>query len=76
MSVAVGFAVPLANVFAISALSRGSGLGPLGVLGRIVRNPFFIASVSGMWSERQACRCLESFSRASTTSQAPPFPSR
>lgn len=48
MSVAVGFAVPLANVFAISALSRGSGLGPLGVLGRIVRNPFFIASVSGM----------------------------
>lgn len=48
MSVAVGFAVPLANVFAISALSRGSGLGPLGIFARILRNPFFIASVSGM----------------------------
>ena len=48
MSVAVGFAVPLANVFAIAALSRGSGLGPLGILGRIARNPFFIASVAGM----------------------------
>lgn len=48
MSVAIGFAVPLANVFAVSALSRGNGLGPLGVLRQIARNPFFIASVSGM----------------------------
>ena len=48
MSVAVGFAVPLANVFAIAALSRGSGLGPTGIIGRIGRNPFFIASVAGM----------------------------
>lgn len=48
MSVAIGFAVPLANVFAVSALSRGNGLGPLGVLRQIARNPFFVASVSGM----------------------------
>ncbi len=48
MSVAIGFAVPMANVFAITALSRGNGLGPLGVAGQIVRNPFFIASVCGI----------------------------
>ena len=48
MSVAIGFAVPLANVFAVAALSRGNGLGFFGVLRQIARNPFFIASVAGM----------------------------
>lgn len=48
MSVAIGFAVPLANVFAITALSRGNGLGFFGVVRQIARNPFFIASVAGI----------------------------
>lgn len=48
MSVAIGFGVPMANVFAVGALSRGSGLGVLGMLRQIGTNPFFLASVFGI----------------------------
>lgn len=47
LAVAVGMAIPLANVFAVSALSRGQGsLGQ--TLIKVLRNPFLIASVSGV----------------------------
>ncbi len=47
LAVAVGMAIPLANVFAVTALSRGSGsLGQ--TLTRVATNPFLIASVSGV----------------------------
>ena len=48
MSVAIGFAVPVANVFAVAALSRGTGLGLGGMIVQIAKNPFFIASVAGI----------------------------
>ena len=48
MSVAIGFGVPVANVFAVGALSRGSGLGLLGMVRQILTNPFFLASVLGI----------------------------
>ncbi|MBZ8118743.1 AEC family transporter [Roseovarius sp. LXJ103] len=48
MAVAIGMAVPLANVFAVSALSRGSALGGWGTLRRIALNPFLLASLSGV----------------------------
>lgn len=47
LAVAVGMAIPMANVFAVSALSRGSGnLGQ--TLKKVATNPFLIASVSGV----------------------------
>lgn len=48
MSVVIGFGVPVANVFAVSALSRGTGSGFGGILLQIAKNPFFIASVAGI----------------------------
>lgn len=48
MAVAIGMAVPLANVFAVSALSRGGALGVWGTLRRIVLNPFLMASLAGV----------------------------
>ncbi len=47
-AVVVGMAVPVANVFAVSALSRGGGLGFLHTVKRIALNPFLLASVSGV----------------------------
>lgn len=47
LAVAVGMAIPLANVFAVSALSRGSGSLKQTLL-KVVTNPFLIASVSGV----------------------------
>ena len=47
LAVAVGMAIPMANVFAVKALSRGSG-NFLTTLKRVIRNPFLIASVAGV----------------------------
>ncbi|UXX82956.1 AEC family transporter [Roseovarius pelagicus] len=48
MAVAIGMAVPLANVFAVSALSRGGALGPMATLRKVALNPFLLASLSGV----------------------------
>ncbi|MDX1786200.1 AEC family transporter [Roseovarius sp. ZX-A-9] len=48
MAVAIGMAVPLANVFAVSALSRGGALGPMATVRKIALNPFLLASLSGV----------------------------
>ncbi|MDX1781995.1 MAG: AEC family transporter [Thalassovita sp.] len=47
LAVAVGLAIPLANVFAVTALSRGSGDWRRTV-SKVATNPFLIASVSGV----------------------------
>nr|WP_319947248.1 AEC family transporter [uncultured Shimia sp.] len=47
LAVAVGMAIPMANVFAVTALSRGSGT-LRNTLTKVVTNPFLIASVSGV----------------------------
>ncbi|WP_372886228.1 AEC family transporter [Shimia sp.] len=47
LAVAVGLAIPVANVFAVTALSRGSGSLRRTLL-RVAGNPFLIASVSGV----------------------------
>lgn len=48
MAVAIGLAVPVANVFAVSALSRGGSLGALASIKRVALNPFLLASVAGV----------------------------
>lgn len=48
MPIAIGFAVPLANVLAVVALSRGGALGPLQTLRMVALNPFFLASSLGL----------------------------
>lgn len=48
MSIAIGMAVPLANVLAIGAFSRGHALSLPKMVRQIVTNPFFVASVAGM----------------------------
>lgn len=48
MAVVAGLAVPLANIFAVSALSRGGGLRPGAALLRVALNPFLLASVAGV----------------------------
>jgi len=47
-AVIVGMAVPMANVFAVSALSRGGQLGLLGTLRKVALNPFLLASLGGV----------------------------
>ncbi|TKZ22007.1 AEC family transporter [Shimia litoralis] len=47
LAVAVGMAIPMANVFAVTALSRGSGT-LRNTLTKVITNPFLIASVSGV----------------------------
>jgi len=47
LAVAVGMAIPMANVFAVTALSRGSGT-LRNTLTKVATNPFLIASVSGV----------------------------
>ncbi|AUR05952.1 putative permease (plasmid) [Phaeobacter inhibens] len=48
IAVAIGLAVPLANVLAVGALARGAGqtMGP--IFKAIVTNPFFLASSAGL----------------------------
>ena len=48
MSIAVGLAVPVANVLAISALSRGRAMSWAQTLRQVLSNPFLIASVAGV----------------------------
>jgi predicted permease len=48
LSVAVGMAVPVANLFAVVALSRGGSLGFWHALRRVALNPFLIASLAGV----------------------------
>jgi malonate transporter len=48
MSLAVGLAVPVANILAVSALSRGHETNWLSTARQVLLNPFFIASVAGL----------------------------
>ncbi len=48
MAVAIGMAVPMANVFAVSALSRGGSFGLWGTVKKVALNPFLIASLGGV----------------------------
>ncbi|MCA0858177.1 AEC family transporter [Phaeobacter italicus] len=48
MAVAIGMAVPVANVLAVTALSRGGSLSLGQTLLKIALNPFLIASVAGV----------------------------
>ena len=48
MAVAVGMGVPVANLFAVSALSRGGAFGLKQTLTKIALNPFLLASLSGL----------------------------
>jgi hypothetical protein len=48
MAVVAGMAVPVANVFAVSALSRGGNLGIAATARRIALNPFLLASLAGV----------------------------
>ena len=47
-AVVAGLAVPVANVFAVSALSRGGAMGVWGTVKRVTTNPFFVASLAGV----------------------------
>jgi predicted permease len=47
-AVAIGLAIPMANIFAVSVLSRGEGLSAVAGLRRIVLNPFLLASLGGV----------------------------
>lgn len=48
MSIAIGLAVPVANIMAISALSRGHVMSWAKTLRQVLSNPFLIASVAGL----------------------------
>ncbi|PZQ48137.1 MAG: transporter [Rhodovulum sulfidophilum] len=48
MAMAIGAAVPVANILAVAALSRGNALGPGRMLRQILTNPFFLASLGGL----------------------------
>jgi len=48
MSIAIGLAVPVANILAVSALSRGQGMGLVKTLKLVASNPFLLASLAGL----------------------------
>ncbi|WP_260029468.1 AEC family transporter [Leisingera caerulea] len=48
MAVAIGMAVPVANVLAVSALSRGGSLSSRQTALKVALNPFLLASVAGV----------------------------
>jgi malonate transporter and related proteins len=48
MSVAIGVGVPMANLLAVGALSRGNGLGLGAMLKQVAVNPFLLASMAGI----------------------------
>ncbi|MGR3622310.1 AEC family transporter [Pseudophaeobacter sp.] len=48
MAIAIGMAVPVANILAVSALSRGSSLSPVATLAKVLSNPFLLASIAGL----------------------------
>ena len=47
-AITIGLGIPMANVFAVSALSRGEGLGLGSALRKVALNPFLLASLSGV----------------------------
>lgn len=48
LAVAVGLAIPVANILAVSALTRGHAMGLGATLTKVVLNPFLLASVGGV----------------------------
>lgn len=54
MSIAIGLAVPVANILAVAALSRGQGMGLAKTIKLVVSNPFLLASLAGL-----CCSVLE-----------------
>ena len=48
MAVAVGMAVPMANLLAVTALSRGGSLGLAETVRRVLLNPYLLASAAGV----------------------------
>ena len=48
MSIAIGLAVPVANILAVSALSRGQEMSWAKTVRQVLLNPFLIASVAGV----------------------------
>ncbi|MEP1328233.1 AEC family transporter [Pseudophaeobacter sp.] len=48
MAIAIGMAVPVANVLAVTALSRGGSLSFVATLIKVATNPFLIASIAGV----------------------------
>jgi len=48
MAITIGLAVPLANILAVTALSRGGNLSLKATVWKIVSNPFLIASIAGV----------------------------
>ena len=48
LAVAVGMAIPVANILAVSALSRGQAMGLGATLTKVALNPFLLASVGGV----------------------------
>ena len=47
-AIAIGIGIPIANIFAVSALSRGTGLRLGPALRRVALNPFLLGSFSGL----------------------------
>ena len=47
LAVAVGLAIPVANLFAVTALSRGGG-SLMQTVAKVATNPFLLASISGV----------------------------
>ncbi|WP_417600847.1 AEC family transporter [Pararhodobacter oceanensis] len=48
MAVVAGMAVPVANIFAVTVLSRGGNLGLWATVQKVALNPFLLASVGGV----------------------------
>ena len=48
LAIVVGVAIPLANLYAVTGLTRGQSHSRLAQLGEIARNPFLLASVLGV----------------------------
>ena len=48
LSIAVGLAIPVANVLAVAGLSRGNAMSFGQMIRQILLNPFFIASLTGL----------------------------
>ncbi len=48
LAVAVGMAIPVANILAVSVLSRGGAMGLKATLIKVALNPFLLASVGGV----------------------------
>ncbi len=47
-AITIGLGIPMANIFAVLALSRGEGLGLGSALRKVALNPFLLASLSGV----------------------------